>query len=433
MCMGLVFVSAHGVSAQMATNATEVSVVQIAEVKPVGFFDRVRLFFTFNAEKKADLLQDFSGRSFALATQKIEQGDVIMAESLLRESDEHLARASVAVSRIPDLTIRQQVLSRFSDISENRVSILQDVQSRVESEQVKQAIDRAMVQQEGTRTSVDTRLQSTKELEQKVVAVRTGVDTTANVSTTSTTRAGENAEVCDANTAPWIKVVSPNGGEEYSAGENITVEWETCNISETRQIFIQLRPESGAMPHNIINAESPENLNDGEEEVQIPGNTVPGQYRMRVGYSELDHTTTVIADSSDGTFTIAASGSEVADSNNQFSCPGISIASPQSNTQVTFPLTVQGVIHPTSHPGPWVTFEGEAGHVIVKDGNGNVKSNPVILNLNVPWMNLDPKPFSVIIPSLTSSPYDQNIWLHFSDNNPMDNAVVNTCVMPLSL
>ena len=35
---------------------------------------------------------------------------------------------------------------------------------------------------------------------------------------------------CLPNTAPWIKVLSPNGGETYTVGQQITVKWKSCNI-----------------------------------------------------------------------------------------------------------------------------------------------------------------------------------------------------------
>jgi hypothetical protein len=36
--------------------------------------------------------------------------------------------------------------------------------------------------------------------------------------------------LCASNTSPWIKVTSPNGGETYTAGQQITVKWKSCNV-----------------------------------------------------------------------------------------------------------------------------------------------------------------------------------------------------------
>jgi hypothetical protein len=45
---------------------------------------------------------------------------------------------------------------------------------------------------------------------------------------------------CLPTTAPWIKVVSPNGGENYTTGQQIEVKWDSCNISKETQVFAQL-------------------------------------------------------------------------------------------------------------------------------------------------------------------------------------------------
>lgn len=98
-------------------------------------------------------------------------------------------------------------------------------------------------------------------------------------------------------------------------------------------------------------------------------------------------------------------------------CPGFIITSPIAGEVVTFPLTITGTIHPASNPGPWIVFEGEAGSVRAYDTNGNVLSGLGLLSLDVPWMNSDPKPFSVVIPELISTPYTSQINLVFQDNN----------------
>lgn len=98
-------------------------------------------------------------------------------------------------------------------------------------------------------------------------------------------------------------------------------------------------------------------------------------------------------------------------------CPGFAIVSPSPEDTVSFPLTIIGTIHPINNPGPWVVFEGEAGSVNVQDTHGAILSDNVILTLDVPWMNTDPKPFSVIIPELTSAPTTADLKLVFTDNN----------------
>ena len=44
---------------------------------------------------------------------------------------------------------------------------------------------------------------------------------------------------CDSSTAPYIKVLSPNGGETYNAGQKITVKWTSCNAGNNVIIGMQ--------------------------------------------------------------------------------------------------------------------------------------------------------------------------------------------------
>jgi len=116
-------------------------------------------------------------------------------------------------------------------------------------------------------------------------------------------------------------------------------------------------------------------------------------------------------------------------------CPGIKITSPISNSQIKMPLVITGIIHPKSNPKDWTVFEGNAGTVVVKYANGVAKSLPQIINLKVDWMNGDPKPFTVTIPSLTkggSANEDDPISLSFIDDNvAFPEGTTHTCVMPL--
>lgn len=114
-------------------------------------------------------------------------------------------------------------------------------------------------------------------------------------------------------------------------------------------------------------------------------------------------------------------------------CPGFIVTSPSAGDVVTFPLTISGTVHPTSHPGQWIVFEGEAGVVVAKDVNSTVISGPGIMSLNVEWMNSNPKPFSVTIPALTSVPSTNAINLVFTDNNASDEGTSHTCVLGVTL
>jgi hypothetical protein len=114
-------------------------------------------------------------------------------------------------------------------------------------------------------------------------------------------------------------------------------------------------------------------------------------------------------------------------------CAGIEISSPLASSTVSFPLSVSGTIHPIAYPGTWIVFEGEAGTVVVVDSAGNTISDPVIMSLDVDWMNTDPKPFSLSIPSLTIIPSDSNITLHFTDNNPSGDGQFRICDVSVNL
>ncbi len=113
-------------------------------------------------------------------------------------------------------------------------------------------------------------------------------------------------------------------------------------------------------------------------------------------------------------------------------CQGIEIASPAANSQVTFPLTITGTVHPAGNSGPWTVFEANAGSVVVKDSTGAIKSTPKALPIYVDWMNSNPKPFSVTIPALTGTPATNALTLFFSDDDPSGENP-HYCSIPVTL
>lgn len=117
-------------------------------------------------------------------------------------------------------------------------------------------------------------------------------------------------------------------------------------------------------------------------------------------------------------------------------CNGIQITSPAAGSQVSFPLTITGIVHPVGTvfpPNPWIVFEGEAGSVVIKNSMGTVISPMKLLTLNVEWMNTDPKPFSVTIPSISQIPSNPNLTLYFVDNQQQDGAPSHTCSVQVHL
>ena len=65
--------------------------------------------------------------------------------------------------------------------------------------------------------------------------------------TTTTTKVTTNSD-CTPATTPWIKVLSPNGGETYTAGQKITVKWSSCKA--IAPISIILIKHDSSLPYN---------------------------------------------------------------------------------------------------------------------------------------------------------------------------------------
>jgi hypothetical protein len=109
---------------------------------------------------------------------------------------------------------------------------------------------------------------------------------------------------CLLTTSPWIKILSPNGGETYTAGQQIEVKWKSCNMS-TVDVGVSFvgypYSDNGArfFPGKWINNSL------GSEKITIPTNVLTGKYIVNVstpgGESPYE-----AEDSSDNFFTIQA-------------------------------------------------------------------------------------------------------------------------------
>jgi hypothetical protein len=90
---------------------------------------------------------------------------------------------------------------------------------------------------------------------------------------------------CAPGDEPWIEVLTPNGGESYAAGEQITVKWESCNIPEGEQISIgQNWPGSWQLNFGLASLST---VNDGVESYTLQGpNTFysPGGFQYGAYY-----------------------------------------------------------------------------------------------------------------------------------------------------
>jgi len=78
-----------------------------------------------------------------------------------------------------------------------------------------------------------------------------------------------------------ITLLSPNGGETYKAGNQVTVKWQTKNVGSGNNIWIHLDTADGRHLNNgdLVSSHIP---NNGEKTVAIPVDIPAGQYKFAV-------------------------------------------------------------------------------------------------------------------------------------------------------
>lgn len=125
---------------------------------------------------------------------------------------------------------------------------------------------------------------------------------------------------CLPTTTPWIKVLSPNGGEIYNMGDSIKLTWKSCNLSTETPITGELddvvNPNGSNSNSRSLFCEGSDNpndlksqecLNSGNRTIKLLPNIVPGIYKIKIDSSLISP---FANDSSDNFFTIQqASGS----------------------------------------------------------------------------------------------------------------------------
>lgn len=118
---------------------------------------------------------------------------------------------------------------------------------------------------------------------------------------------------CSIITDPWIKIISPNGGEVYKTGDLINIRWKTCNYgdkSKSIKISYDLATSDSTGTSNTFLMSQTGLLNDGSESVVIPSTiSSSGNYKIRIFTYDPDNTVNgggfyYRVDSSDNTFTI---------------------------------------------------------------------------------------------------------------------------------
>ncbi|MCF7831572.1 MAG: hypothetical protein K9M36_01640 [Candidatus Pacebacteria bacterium] len=74
-------------------------------------------------------------------------------------------------------------------------------------------------------------------------SVETGPVSSGNGIKVGVSLGGENN--CTPNTQPWIKIISPNGGEDWRIGQTYTVNWDTCNTPANSWLRLSYSIPSG--------------------------------------------------------------------------------------------------------------------------------------------------------------------------------------------
>ncbi len=117
---------------------------------------------------------------------------------------------------------------------------------------------------------------------------------------------------CLPATAPWIKILSPNGGEVYQMGQEISIKWKSCNGSSDAQIMITLKSTQSTYGSEIATVPD-----TGSATITLPTSLGGGQASLALGkyykiVTQLNGNAmgyTAPTDSSDNTFTINFSSS----------------------------------------------------------------------------------------------------------------------------
>lgn len=122
---------------------------------------------------------------------------------------------------------------------------------------------------------------------------------------------------CTKTGPPAVKIISPNGGETFSVGQQVTVKWTSCNLSSTTNMNIMIlnastpQTKTSVFDSFVLPAKSAQNTgtvtftipNDTEKASRgYPFPAVPGQavYKVRIGEAKNE----IVYDYSDNFFTI---------------------------------------------------------------------------------------------------------------------------------
>ena len=109
---------------------------------------------------------------------------------------------------------------------------------------------------------------------------------------------------CASTSAPSITVLSPNGGELYTGGQQFTVKWKSCNIPSSTLLEVNI------FGGNVMGFLAPNGTsNDGEETFKVGSDWSPASdYKITVGTPlyGFDNSALAVSDTSNNPFTISA-------------------------------------------------------------------------------------------------------------------------------
>lgn len=120
--------------------------------------------------------------------------------------------------------------------------------------------------------SIDDLMSQLTSLQQQVNSLQSQLGAAAVTALNTNT-----AVACLPTTTPWIKVVSPNGGETYTPGQQIRVTWLSCNISSSALVLVHLDYAPGQVLYNMLGSYNATTVNSGSVSITLPLTTVwPG-------------------------------------------------------------------------------------------------------------------------------------------------------------
>lgn len=112
---------------------------------------------------------------------------------------------------------------------------------------------------------------------------------------------------CTSSSTPSVKVLSPNGGETYTAGQKVDIKWSSCNSTANDQVMIIMKSTQ-----TLFGAEVATVLNTGTATITLPTSFGGGQasvtsgnyYKMRLELGGNAMNKVAPVDESDNLFTI---------------------------------------------------------------------------------------------------------------------------------